>query len=539
MDHRTETESAGVGRLPLGTLTYWFLVALQVGLIWSVPSIPSQDGASHVASAQALRHLLTDESSWLHGFFQFSGVATPSWSLHLLLAALLSLFAPAIVEQILASLYVLLFAASARFLVGSVVPHRRAWALVFLPFSLNYLFSLGFYAFSLGFGLLLAMLGWWWPRRRASVGLAVWGVVLWWLHPVVAGVAAVATITLSLYDLYCAPRSTRRLSEPMRVVVSFLPVAAGVLWIRHLQGPAQLEWFSWKARWNYLLTLDVVSSFRAGERLVGLGLSVGLAGLLVVALAARLQSRKAMATDGFLVVWCLLVILYLVVPNQAVALDGATAGAFVSHRLLLLSLPFLLLWLASQDWRPGPSILALTLAAGATVALLGLQIATYRAVAELHREVEEADRVLPQGEAFAGIHLAPFGRPGQAVAHKVRPLAHAAARLTWSGRRVDLAAYQPKTHWHFPLVFRSRPAVWEKQDLGFDADIVDRLASVPTPRLVVVGLPREVDPPLSREWSETWHSSAGLVRVFERRVRPQSSVGSSSRTASPTGSDPR
>jgi hypothetical protein len=310
------------------------------------------------------------------------------------------------------------------------------------------------------------------------------------------------------------------------VALAFSPAAMLVLWVRSLQGEATLLWFPISVRWRVLAFSDVVGSFRPEELWVGLAISMLLVGLTAVAFWRRWAVGLAPSgADAFLVATLSCAVLFFVAPNSATTPEGWTAGGYVSHRLSLLIPLLLLLWLAGQSW--GRWLRRLVLVAGAAFVLMlvVLHQATYRRASAGFVDLVGASSALPPGSTFLWVDLSPYGPPGERISGKVRLFEHAGDRLSRGAEAVNLGAYQYRSGWVFPLVFRPEilavplPSISRGGMSGLDAVPAELLN-----HLVVWGLTSErgtatapwLGSPES-EWQRTWTSPRGWTQVYSRR----------------------
>ena len=110
-------------------VAFWLLALLHLIPAWAFHYLPTQDGPSHLANAQILKDYGTPAAGY-EAFFEVRWDPLPNWTSHLVLAGLLYLAPPLVAEKLLVSLYVLGFAGSFRYFLGSFGERCRplSWA---------------------------------------------------------------------------------------------------------------------------------------------------------------------------------------------------------------------------------------------------------------------------------------------------------------------------------------------------------------------------------------------------------------------------
>src|SRR5262245_98712 len=103
---------------------FWALAIAHLIPVWTYRFLPTQDGPSHLDNAQILKELGNSAAGY-EAYFEIRAEPIPNWTSHLLLAGLLHIVAPLTAEKILATLYVLGFAASFRYFLGAFGPRTR------------------------------------------------------------------------------------------------------------------------------------------------------------------------------------------------------------------------------------------------------------------------------------------------------------------------------------------------------------------------------------------------------------------------------
>jgi hypothetical protein len=175
---------------------YGALVLLSIGLIWTLPYFPTQDGPSHLYNLVILHDLLNGGRVWGE-YFTHDLRATPNLGFHLVAYPLLAFFSPRIVEKLFVSLYILLMTVSVPCFLRTF--GNRPFPLSYLVFPLlfNYALMMGFYSFSLAVPCMLLSISLAWslregPLLQRTLVFNLSGFFLFYLH----------LIPFSLYMLF-------------------------------------------------------------------------------------------------------------------------------------------------------------------------------------------------------------------------------------------------------------------------------------------------------------------------------------------------
>lgn len=190
-------------------LPYVALILLSIGLVWTLPYFPTQDGPSHLYNLVILRDLLHGGRIWGE-YFTYELSATPNLGFHVVAYPLLAIFSPVVVEKIVVSLYIVLMTVSVPSFLRAFGATAMPLSYFVFPLLFNYAVMMGFYSFSLAIPCMLLSIALAWsvrerplPQKALILNLA--GIILFYLH----------LIPFSIYLIF----------------LCILPLAAsGVLW---------------------------------------------------------------------------------------------------------------------------------------------------------------------------------------------------------------------------------------------------------------------------------------------------------------------
>lgn len=454
---RLDWKTFRLKRLRLEACVFWLLVLLHLLPIWLYRFIPTQDGPSHVANALILKEWGTPGTRYAE-FYEIRRQPLPNWTTHLVLAGLMYLAPPLIAEKTLACLYVVGFAAAARYFFGAFSPSRRELALLALLLIFPRCWWMGFYNYCLSTVLYWFILGYLLRRRQdfdswSAMVLCLLRLVCFFTH--LLGFLLTAGSALWL----AAAVAKRRLRTIAWVVVALFP--AGNFAYAYFQqtgffadGGAGLwappwrdgsEASAWPERFELTLTELQAQFFPLPvQTSVPVGILVCLLGAAFIGISWA--ERGETCRENTVAVWPLaflgvgIAVLYFMVSDHL----GAHGG-FIKSRLALLP-P--LLWLSCCRPSSNSAIRIGLVTSVAAVATLNLILVIWH--------VHHANREL--AEFTAGIEQVGQNQiifPMRADRHGGYPdhLAHAADYYALRGGNINLDNHQADAR-HFPVRFR-------------------------------------------------------------------------------------
>lgn len=206
---------------------YVLFTLLQIGAVWLFPLFPTQDGPMQLYYADVLGDLIRGAGHY-SGYFRIQGYLHPYSFFSYALLLLNQLFQPLTSERIVVSLYFLVFAVGARFLVRSINRGNRWLPLFLLPFALNTFLCIGVYNYSFGIATLMFAIGLWlrwsgaWTVTRALAWLALL-FLLAEMHPLPLVILA------AFIFFYLSARFAIQWRERTALLPDLLPAALLVL----------------------------------------------------------------------------------------------------------------------------------------------------------------------------------------------------------------------------------------------------------------------------------------------------------------------
>jgi hypothetical protein len=486
------------------------VILVQLLPIWLLPFFPTQDGPTHLTIARVLRDYDRPEYPVLREVFEKNGEAVPNRFIYFVLADVLRFVSVPVAEKILLSAYVILLPLAVRYAVAGVSPGNASLAVLALPFTFNFLLTMGFYNFSLSLVAFFFALGWW-LRHRDRFG----------------PLAALVFAALSIWVYFCHAVTLVALLATVGVAAIVKRDLKGLAWLALAGLPATVLTFSYAGE---------LGGYRGwlpfGDRLWRLGTLNALvtidsrtdllAALLAITLAFvafRLLKKPREAGLGFAVVT--LGLLTLAAP-QAVGV-----GNFITDRLVLFPWMVVIPWLAAFEHSPRSRLGLEILGAGIALGMLGLLVPRWHEanlylaeMAPALERVEPGSTYLPIAFSWEG--EAPDGGP---VLHRIYPFLHAGDHVSARTPVANLNLFAAGTD-AFPIRYRPErdPFTYLRTRTGWvlspDVDYV--LIWWPRTREPKILESRRLLMDLEAGYDRIYTSPRDLVRLYRRKPHPLS-----------------
>lgn len=489
-----------------GTLILAAVIVVQLLPIWLLPFFPTQDGPTHLTIARVLRDYDKPEYPALRTVFEKNGEAVPNRFIYFVLADVLRFVSVPVAEKILLSAYVILLPLAVRYAVAGVAPGNASLAVLALPFTFNFLLTMGFYNFSaslVGFFLALG----WWLRHRERFG----------------PLAALVFAALSVWVYFCHAVTLVALLATVGAAAVGRKDWRGLAWLSLAGLPATVLTFSYAGELGgyrgWLPFTDRLWRLGSLNALVTIDSRTDLlAAFLAIALAAvafRLLTREHPKTG---LGWAVgaLVLLALAAP-QAVGV-----GNFITDRLVLFPYMVLIPWLAGFEHSERSRLGLEILGAGVALGLLGLLAPRWQDANLYLAEMAPALERVEPGATYLPICFSWAGEAedGGPVVHRVYPFLHAGDHLSARRAVANLNLFAAGTD-AFPIRYRPErdPYTFLRTSHGWvlSADV----------DYVLIWWPRTRDPKiletgrllvdLEAGYDRIYTSPRDLVRLYRRR----------------------
>lgn len=380
---------------------FWLASLCMLLPIFLNPAVYTYDGPAHMYNARQLWEMLINQNSWLKQFY----VLNPNpdnWFVHGQLMLLQGLLGSVLAEKVWLAAYVLIFITGFRRWMLHMQQRALSWWVFLFPYFFNLL--MGQYSFALSVALLPYFLLQWqqylsMPTKKSLFWTAFWLLLLYLTHVVSFGVAGLVAGMLLLFSDTDWHQKTNKL---LKLALAALPGLLLSFWF--MQNNAQegtMHWLSWSERLQYLLDGRSLIVYSYSEDVGWTRLLMGIFSLLL--LIGIWKNRQNRLNDWvWLIIWSVLLLLYLLAPDQA------AGGGYIQTRLLLLwlllgvsllaSLKHMKLWYA---WSM-PLVLFITIRLGA------IHEQTYRQLAHYQEEWQQLAAVLPAEKTSVTFNFSPL-----------------------------------------------------------------------------------------------------------------------------------
>jgi hypothetical protein len=390
--------------------------------IWIFRYFPTQDGPSHLYNAFVLSHYFDASSVVTHTYFVLNARLFPNWTTYVVMALLVRILPPLIVQQIVLSLCVIAIPAAVIYLQKSFKPAADATALLGVLLAFSYIFFMGFFNFIVGAALFIFTTGFFWRRRNTRYIYALYAllIVIYLSH----GLAFAATL-MAISILAVTERRWRVLLELTPAFVIFIVDA-----LARTSGEPIFHTFMWHIR-------QVPAFFAAGHIVVAWATTALVAVGIIYAIWRRVAREMALVSAAILIA-------YFVMP-WGYSAGGWVQAGWINERLLFLTILTLPAWITLP--RPAIATALFLIAIAAHIGLTSIQIAKLnRYIADI---VKCAPLIRPHSTIqtfFAISRMSP----------QVTPTLHLTSYLGLHQDVVDLDDYEARLA-DFPLSYRPNP----------------------------------------------------------------------------------
>jgi hypothetical protein len=452
-------------------VSWWSLLFLgAVPLVW-FEHVPTLDGPAHRYTVQTILALLQGDGGVLARVFALDLRPWPNWAVQGVIGTMGPWIGWAGAERSVLVLAYFSLPLAFRYVLVRVGV-RSAWpAFLVFPLVHHHLLYLGFWNYTLGVALALAMtgslVGCGIPSWRRVVVLGLMGLLLYFCHPLAWGLGMLWAWVVWGWTAAGEARSPQaRLQAGTRLACAFFPSALMMFWFWNQRPDA--AWgghVPWRDLLGYLLRVDVASPF-SREFSPGIVFFAVLA-LALGALGVWKNPREAKSRVSIALLACavLSLVLCVVLP------DEGAGGSLIQYRLTVLPWLFYLLWLGRGLVSTPFGTWLIVGSALVSTGILGLTLVS--ALASFQQPATGFVRLLSVIESESVLLVMTPSSFREAAPWRFSPWEHAAAAASLPDRHVAwINHYQARAH-GFPLKFR--PGINPHTALGFPELTPDRL----------------------------------------------------------------
>ena len=441
-------------------ILYAALVILQLAPVWFAHYLPTGDGPSHLYGAWLLRELaLHRVDGVIASYYHVDWQPVPNWAADAFMATAMSILTPVAAEKLFFSLIIIVFLAGAWMFAGADDPANTVYAFLTLPLAYNQLLQAGFYNFSLGVGLYLVTVAFWWKRRdnpswRTLIFVASLLLLCYFAH-LMSAMLAIGNIGI----LWLCSVRGRVLHRHALHLLAILPTLALLIWFLGRQPAIRVAaWEPSQQLIAYLTRTQLLYTFDQRQIVFGRIFFVMMLSLFAITFFGESFSRvagkwvwKLRERDAFLAVALGMIVLYFCSPAET------AGGAVINERLALFVIVSPVAWL-SPRMRKFVGIPLVAVFSVIAILNAGFQLRHFR---QCSRATQRFLAAMSPAEPNTVVLTLLFTRymPGAYIGFHV----HAIDYVAIEKRLVDLGYYQPGTD-YFPIRYNAgvrRPDILE------------------------------------------------------------------------------
>lgn len=323
-----------------GLFIFIIFLILHLLPLFSVGVLLTLDGPSHLYNAKLFNEIL-EGNSIISELYQINTELIPNYLGHLMLSALLWLTTPVLALKIIHILYVVGISVSFRKLVLTLNPKAGLLSVLIFPFIYSELFLYGFYNFTIALIFLFITLRFWilnFDKKSILffVQLTALFLLTYFAH---SFTFLLLCLSIGVYTIVLGIERKDYWSIFRVGIKAFLAALPSIIFSISfvLKRKTYNQYLDSSELWRKLFNMSFLPSFEKGEVFYFLWII-----LIFLVVKAFKQTTKIDYT--FLYLTIISCVLYFYMPD-----DVGYAG-FFSVRMVYVSVVFLVLWLAIQNF---------------------------------------------------------------------------------------------------------------------------------------------------------------------------------------------
>jgi hypothetical protein len=343
------------------------LILINLTPIWCFRYFPTQDGSTHIHTAQAIKELNNQEYTKFREYYRINYFPFPNWSAQIILILLIFIFPAMIAEKLLLTVYAVLLPLSIIYLIKSV---NRRDSYTFIPqllsllFVHNFLLYMGFYNFVLSLPPCFFALGYWWRNRDrfGAIQALIINILLfstYFSHIVSYTVLVFLLVILVVIHTIIGCIQQYNIARRLRVFLPYLHrlavilasiVPSSILLCMYLKKSGiGRSYAPMRDLLNALFPIETLYYISKNQKIIAYSVSILILLLILYTLIRdKIRVRGNIlefyltGRDCFLLSSFALLIIYLTAPSS---MGG---GGFISNRLILYPPLLLLPWISNN-----------------------------------------------------------------------------------------------------------------------------------------------------------------------------------------------
>jgi hypothetical protein len=341
------------------------LILINLTPIWIFKYFPTQDGSTHIHTAQAIKDYNNPEYTKFREYYQINLSPFPNWSAQIVLILFMYVFPSLIAEKLLITVYAVLLPLSIMYMINSVNKRKSYYGipqLMSLLFVHNFLLYMGFYNFMLSLPPCFFAIGYWW-RNREKIRIKqvlIMNILIfstYFSHIVSYGVLVILIIMLSFIYLTieCVKqyKTARKIKSIFPYIIKFAVILASItpsailLYMYLNKSGVGHNYPSIRELIKALFPIETLYYISKTQKIIAYSVSILIILLILYTLIrdkfrikGNILEFNLTGKDYFLLSSFTLLIIYLSAPSDM------AGGGFISNRLILYPPLLLLPWIS-------------------------------------------------------------------------------------------------------------------------------------------------------------------------------------------------
>ena len=364
---------------------YLFLILVLLFPFLADKYFLTQDGSGHIYNAKILLDYITNQNTKLYNeYYRSNIIAFPYWFGHLFIAFLLWIFPMIIVEKLIFSIYIVLFAYFTRKVILLINKDSLFAAYLILPFACTYGFQWGFIPFIYSFLFFCWIVAFWLKHKsdfltNHAIKIGLLFLLVYFTHAVFWLFSLATVFVLLGFSILSNTTGFKsffdEIVKSLRVIglllLSIIP--SFVLYYMYFKKnpiiDLKVKFFTQEYIVNNIIKLKTIVLVNDNESKYAICLTIVLFLLINYSLVKKFQSKKITIYDGF-----------YFAAFFALVIDIYTSINIIGQieRLHFLPMIFLIFWFASIEFHSKIKIFVIFVSFIITIGLVSARYPSYK-----------------------------------------------------------------------------------------------------------------------------------------------------------------
>lgn len=331
--------------------------------------LPSLDGPQHLYTTNIITQLWYG-NEFISDYFRLNSIIVGNLTGHLLLSLFQLFLSPAWAEKAFYTIYIFFMAYSFRYLILAFTEKIPFHSVLIVPFSITSLFLLGYYNFSISFGFVFLVLGYWFRHEhsrnlRSGIIMALLFLMLYLSHAftyllLLYGLGLLVlsqTLTSIIGKRNLQDEAIEFLKKSGFLIISLLPSL--ILWVIYIVktsstgGGLGIQKYSITKLLEFFLHIRSLIGFHYERESAINFILLAILLFTVIIWLSRLFKRKDSPTlsgaHSGLILFGLYFILYMIFPDQL-------SSGNITNRISIIMFFMLIFWVSTLRIPPAISL---------------------------------------------------------------------------------------------------------------------------------------------------------------------------------------